>query len=282
MLNKWKDIPLWVKIVIIIPLFIFPLAVHFLFIMPAVSSAFEAQWSAGELLSFCGGYLAFLGPTMLSFVALKQNEEFKKSNDEAQDRLERINLQANELNSIRIIIEFHISRYNLIEKLLNEFESNLSAENFMNEYIDVINATPKEIYQKEQIYYKQNEEYEYKWREITRCILPDRPNASNRKEIVNKASELKDYYFSLNGKDFDRISVKGFNDKFLETLSKKHREFQKLKEDYLVKYYADLRQIMYTPMTLEEVRNIFNPPLKEEPNNGKNENGIPESDRSEC
>ena len=288
MLNKWKDIPLWVKIIIIIPLFIFPLAVHLLFIIPAISKYCEAQWGAGDLLGFCGGYLAFLGPTMLSFVALKQNEEFKKSNDKAQARLERISLKANELNVranelslISKIIDCQQDRYRKIEHLLHQYADLMTRNNFCKIFvIDPISCTIDGIERRKVEFQALSNEANTICVEIIRLISLDKRKSSIEDKLLNY---IQLYYFTAFVEINGQIPKgKKEEDSYLNSLDKCRFNYCTCMVKYLSEYSDDIDKAMYTTMTLEEVRNLFNPPKKENTNNGKNENGIPESDRPEC
>lgn len=50
-------------------------------------------WEAKDVLAFYGSYISFIGTILLGILALYQNYIFKKENDEAQLKLEKINLK---------------------------------------------------------------------------------------------------------------------------------------------------------------------------------------------
>lgn len=58
-----------------------PLIIHIIFKIPSEHSFITPEWSAGELLSYYGAILAFLGTVFLGALALYQNDLFKKQND---------------------------------------------------------------------------------------------------------------------------------------------------------------------------------------------------------
>ena len=88
-LNRFIDWVLANKIklfIIIILLFAVPLIiVHVLFKWKSNFEWIQAEWSAGDLISYIAGFEAFIGTTFLSFLALWQNQRHKQEND-AKDR----------------------------------------------------------------------------------------------------------------------------------------------------------------------------------------------------
>lgn len=67
---------------IIILLFSLPLIiVHFLFKWHSNISFIQSEWTAGDIISYIAGFEAFLGTTILSFLALWQNQQHKTEND---------------------------------------------------------------------------------------------------------------------------------------------------------------------------------------------------------
>lgn len=68
------------------------------FSIKAPVSWLEAKWSAGDILTYASG-------VSLGLLAMWQNQRFKEENDKSQERLEKLTIQANELNIIDKIIE---------------------------------------------------------------------------------------------------------------------------------------------------------------------------------
>lgn len=82
----------------------FALIIHILYAIPAPCEFFVHKWEAGDILTY-------VSTIALSLLAVWQNQKFKEENDKAQEimerqnsdaqaRLERINIEANELNVI--------------------------------------------------------------------------------------------------------------------------------------------------------------------------------------
>lgn len=68
--------------IIAIVLFVLPLiVVHFLFKWNSNIEWIQAEWDAGDVISYIAGFEAFIGTTFLSFLALWQNQQHKQEND---------------------------------------------------------------------------------------------------------------------------------------------------------------------------------------------------------
>lgn len=68
--------------IIAILLFVLPLiVVHFLFKWKSNVEWIQAEWDAGDVISYIAGFEAFIGTTFLSFLALWQNQQHKQEND---------------------------------------------------------------------------------------------------------------------------------------------------------------------------------------------------------
>lgn len=77
---------------------IFALIIHILFSVTAPCDFLEGEWGAGDILTY-------VSTIALGLLAFWQNQRFKEENDIAQDRLEHISREANELNLISQLSE---------------------------------------------------------------------------------------------------------------------------------------------------------------------------------
>ena len=68
---------IWVAIISLLIILGVPLLIHILYKIKAPNAFFVAEWSAGELLSYYGSILAFLGTVVLGVLALYQNHIIK-------------------------------------------------------------------------------------------------------------------------------------------------------------------------------------------------------------
>lgn len=87
------------KLLIIIISFVIifgvPLIIHILFKIKAPNSFWVAEWSAGDLLSYYGSILAFLGTVVLGILALYQNHIIKIEADRRTELLEQREYEKN-------------------------------------------------------------------------------------------------------------------------------------------------------------------------------------------
>lgn len=96
---------------------LFALIIHVLFSIAAPCDFLVGKWGAGDILTY-------VSTIALGILALWQNQKFKEENDKTQERLERINIESNELNVIAQISE-HEAKY--IEILSAAFDELLDA-----------------------------------------------------------------------------------------------------------------------------------------------------------
>lgn len=74
--------------IVIIALFFIPmLIVHILFKWNSNIEWLQAEWGAGDVISYIAGFEAFIGTAILSFLALWQNQQHKRESDENDKKL---------------------------------------------------------------------------------------------------------------------------------------------------------------------------------------------------
>lgn len=106
---------------------LFALIIHILFEIPAPNEWFDPEWEAGDLLTYAS-------TVALGLLAIWQNQKFKeesdkaqelmdKQNAEAQERMEKLTQQANELSVVSKIIEAETERIKQTNLALDTFYS---------------------------------------------------------------------------------------------------------------------------------------------------------------
>lgn len=122
-------------ICLVIGCVVFLLAIHVLFSIPAPHRLLRANWGAGDVLTF-------VGTALLGWLAIWQNEELKASNDESQERLEKMTIdanhltmeanklasEANKLSSLGRIVEYELIKKENRERKIQEFEESLDVQ----------------------------------------------------------------------------------------------------------------------------------------------------------
>lgn len=110
---------------IILGLVLFPIAVQVLFCFHAPVRVLEANWTAGEILTYVG--TAFLG-----FIAFIQNDSLKKANDEAQEKLAQLTSEANELSVLARIIDYELNKKATLLEDIEAFEKASNPQNILS------------------------------------------------------------------------------------------------------------------------------------------------------
>lgn len=92
----------WIKkhkatsVLVIIGLFIIPIiVVHLLFKWKSNIEFIQAEWEAGDILAYIGGFYAFLGTVIFSMLTLWQNDVIDKKNDDYNNKLLEIETTLN-------------------------------------------------------------------------------------------------------------------------------------------------------------------------------------------
>ena len=106
------------------------LLIHALFV-PVGPDWLQARWGAGDLLTY-------VGTVSLSLLAVWQNKRFKEENDKAQERLERISQQANELSIINKILEHEENRIKIVKNAIKMFDNYSDLTNIIAHQTDSI------------------------------------------------------------------------------------------------------------------------------------------------
>ena len=113
--EKNKIVLVWGLISIVVAV-----AIHFVFYFPAKYEWLVHQWEAGDILTY-------ISTVALGLLAIWQNQKFKEESDkaqaildqqnaDAQDRIERIYTEANELNVVARIVDFETQFLMRLEK----------------------------------------------------------------------------------------------------------------------------------------------------------------------
>ena len=84
-----------IAFIIFMVIFGVPLIIHILFKLHSNIDFFVAEWSAGELLSYYGSILAFLGTVILGALSLYQNQIIKQESDKRAELLEQREHESN-------------------------------------------------------------------------------------------------------------------------------------------------------------------------------------------
>lgn len=226
---------------------IFALLIHILFSISAPLDWLEAKWSAGDILTYVSGI-------SLGLLAMWQNQRFKGENDKSQERLEKLTIQANELNIIDKIIE-------------NETRKLQEAQTYWDDFCDACEfATISGIFIE-----SKGEEDTVLWKmrnhialinrlyaQLQRIVQND-PNDAARNcftgisNAANRAENLCHFYEKW--KEQDGITDTGYIDKYY----KEYKELLLARTMFLSIQEKRLNAILYKNMSLDEIRVELNP-----------------------
>ncbi len=129
MFNWMKDHKKLIAFITFMIIFGIPFIIHVLFKLHSNIDFFVAEWTAGELLSYYGSILAFLGTVILGALSLYQNQIIKQESDKRTELLEQ---REHESNMPRFRLRYAGSQGNT-SKMQLEIE-NIS-ENIANDIV---------------------------------------------------------------------------------------------------------------------------------------------------
>lgn len=93
---------------------VFAILIHILFVTDAPCDKLQAQWGAGDILTYTS-------TVALGLLAVWQNQKFKEENDKAQERLEELNKQTNELSIIGRMIDNKSKKLDNLRHAFSDF-----------------------------------------------------------------------------------------------------------------------------------------------------------------
>lgn len=107
---------------------LFAIIIHLLFHWETDIEILHAKWEAGDILTY-------VSTVALGLLAVWQNKRFKEENDVAQERLEKLTAQANEISMINKIIEIESKHLLRLENAVDEFSEACKPETIFRVYL---------------------------------------------------------------------------------------------------------------------------------------------------
>ena len=241
-MRKWAKEHMIASWVICSVLFAF--IIHVFFSWGARDPWIAAKWTAGELLTY-------VSTVALGLLAVWQNKRFKEENDVAQQRLERISLQANELNVINKIIEQEYARLKFLETAFDAFLQLCSIQNIAILMIETYDDAATRMTRLGKL----EHDIDKLFLEISRELRID-PNIKN-----NTDSKLIKSFFALYSNAKEGIDYYRKNDEpnvdNNNTATVVWDDFLREKEEYLVLLQSKLDRTIFEKMDLEDVRRLY-------------------------
>lgn len=183
-MKKHKKLIAFITFMII---FGIPFIIHILFKLHSNIDFFVAEWTAGELLSYYGSILAFLGTVILGALSLYQNQIIKQESDKRTALLEQ---REHESNMPRFSVVANGSHggnaQNLCIKISNVSENNAQELKFFN--IKILNPEKEPQWVAEKTY-----SIDYLFANSTKGIDIFNPIISNGFELYMEMTCLDKY-----------------------------------------------------------------------------------------
>lgn len=107
---------------------LFAIIIHLSFHWETDVEILHAKWEAGDILTY-------VSTVALGLLAVWQNKRFKEENDVAQERLERLTAQANEISVINKIIEIESKHLLRLENGMDDFSEACKPETIVRVYL---------------------------------------------------------------------------------------------------------------------------------------------------
>lgn len=260
---------IWIKshietifIALCIVCFLIPVIVHIF--SPNVNSEITADGLIGYVIQT----ISALGTVLLAYVAIWQNKKMQEENDNAQNRMEKIALEANNLNIIAKIIEHE--QYNLanLKKALDEFSEACDPQKILeeiggNEIFDISMIINKLTMKIDNSFFALAREFRIKPE-----LLKEDGNSLNKMVVIyfNFTKEFLEQYRTLSLPKLQE---------FVERFQEIREDFCRERENYLVEQETKLNKLIYGNLSLEEIKNLYRfYEKREEKTDGQNENGI--------
>lgn len=229
-------------------------------------SGFITAWNGAEFLAFYGAALSAIGAVFLGAISIwqnkklrEQNENIRKDNNEAQERIEIITTKANEITSLSLILQTESNRINKLSECMDEYIEICVTKNLPQKAKEIGN--PSLTYAL----------FTYDLTQLNRkihlyCNL-DYIFVTQKNELLVLVDNLRDNSLELYAylEENDGRGNEELNRKIVE--SQKH--LKNKWEEYLITTRVMINHIMLGEMTIDEIKLIYKNNL--EVKNGQDE-----------
>lgn len=233
---------------------VFAILIHILFVTDAPCDKLQAQWGAGDILTYTS-------TVALGLLAVWQNQKFKEENDKAQERLEELTKQANELSIIGRMIDNKSKKLDNLRHAFSDFEAACnvgtitslctsstkiaSAHSKLSEHAQKLprlcNTLETEIAGNWGVKYKDISSKIFKLNSLALKIVDQCSG------IVSAKEKKKTY-------DDGKITA------LLKEYAEAYDEFSEARDSYIMETEFLLNAISYKNITLEEIREYIKEP----------------------
>lgn len=241
-----------VFIVLAIIFIAFPVIIQGLFCLNAPWRFLEANWSAGDILTY-------VGTVFLGIIAAWQNERLKESNDKSQDRLEKLTSEANKLSYMAKVVEYELGKKQKLEVSMSSFQDACSTQNLL---LFVDNNNSINLSELIRIEKALDEAYLNLCFSLRMHYNDDLESLSGYKKNVYEMNALaKSVIKAVKDDDEKKIMTEDMTRKIrtlLDKINSKRLEMEKEKEKYLNEKNIKLEKLIYnTDISNDKVESIY-------------------------
>lgn len=238
----------------IIASIVFAILIHILFVTDAPCDKLQAQWGAGDILTYAS-------TVALGLLAVWQNQKFKEENDKAQERLEELTKQANELSIIGRMIDNKSKKLDNLRHAFSDFEAACNVGTITSLCISSTKIASA---------HSKLSEHAQKLPRL--CNILETEIAGNWgvefTDISSKIFKLNSLALKIVDQCSGIVSAKGnketYDDGKITALLKEYAdaydEFSKARDSYIMETEFLLNAISYKNITLEEIREYIKEP----------------------
>lgn len=233
---------------------VFAILIHILFVTDAPCDKLQAQWGAGDILTYAS-------TVALGLLAVWQNQKFKEENDKSQERLEELTKQANELSIIGRIIDNKSQKLDNLRHAFSDFEAACNVGTITSLCISSTKIASA---------HSKLSEHAQKLPRL--CNMLETEIAGNwgvkYKDISSKIFKLNSLALKIVDQCSGIVSAKEnkktYDDGKITALLKEYAEaydeFSKARDSYIMETEFLLNAISYKNITLEEIREYIKEP----------------------
>ena len=243
--------------------------IHILFVTDAPCDKLQAQWGAGDILTYTS-------TVALGLLAVWQNQKFKEENDKAQERLEKLTQQANELAIIGKIIDNRSAKLQRLQACFFELEIVSSPGT-----IGSVCSRAADMSERRSLLSECSRDLTIKVENLIIEIsgnkgIPSQKICDAIIRLSDATEEIIDHYFSG--------TSDSLGEKVLAEYIAAHQEFIKYRSIYISRTERVLNKISYEDVSLADIRDFINSTSKKQedsPNEQQTSPSDPQPDNPE-
>lgn len=248
---------------------VFAILIHILFVTDAPCDKLQAQWGAGDILTYTS-------TVALGLLAVWQNQKFKEENDKAQKRLEKLTQQANELAIIGKIIDNRSAKLQRLQACFFELEIVSSPGT-----IGSVCSRAADMSERRSLLSECSRDLTIKVENLIIEIsgnkgIPSQKICDAIIRLSDAAEEIIDHYFSG--------TSDSLGEKVLAEYIAAHQEFIKYRSIYISRTERVINKISYEDVSLADIRDFINSTSKKQedsPNEQQTSPSNPQPDSPE-